>query len=143
MEVFENDEPQGSRLTEEHKKRLRGIRKKLEALLPLFRMPVDPKIYPLIEVAIEMLHHQEEMELHFTYDEDLFDNAHMDDEQIDRAVKEVKESKKEKKPPAKKPSSKKKSTKPKKAPTEAALTTESPSVEELEGWFEMDGPDVE
>lgn len=142
MNVYENDDPQGSKLTEKHKVKLRSIRKRLEALLPELRTPVDPKIYPLIEVAMEMLFHQEQMGLHFDYNDDLFEDAHMSNEEADEAVKQVKKeiAAKKKKLPAKKPSSKKKSTKPEKAPP---IVNETPSKEELAGWFDLEGPDIE
>jgi outer membrane biosynthesis protein TonB len=146
-DVFEYGDPEGSKLTDADKLKIKRLIAELQGILPKLRSPVDPKVYPLIETSAEMLIHQLEMELHFTYDDGIFEDIDTSDvtpEEVEEAVKQVKKEraeKEKKKPPAKKKAPEKK-TKAKKAPPEK-IVNEVPTADDLASWFEQEGPDIE
>ena len=131
MEVNDFNDPDASKLTVEDKKRIKTIVRKLIQLRPLIRMPVDPKIYPLLEVMIDMLETQIELEMHFTYDDDIIEDSDISDEDIEQAVKEVREERAKDKEEKSKP-------KPKTKPKTKNTPSDIPNTEDLKEWFDLE-----
>lgn len=126
-EIVDYDDPNASHLTEEDKEKIKKLIKHFSRALPHLRMPIDPKIYPLVEVVIEMLHHQLEMELHFTYDDGIMEDSETSEEDVKRAVKEVK---------------KERAARKKKVP-KASLINNIPTSEELEELYNLEADEDE
>jgi hypothetical protein len=120
VEVFDHDDPNASKLTDEDRAHLRKMLKKVQALLPEIKQPMDPKIYPLVEVVESMIQTQLDLELHFTYADC---ETEATDEEVKEAVQQVKKELKDKK------KSKKKETKPAK--------TTSPE-QDFTDWFDSE-----
>lgn len=118
------DEPEAEGLSEEQKKEIRKVIKRLQAILPMLRQPMDPNVYPLIDVSINMLETQIDMEIHHTYEDDVHEDCEATDEDVKKAAKQVK-----------------KELEPKVKQSPPSKNSSSPSKEELEGWFNLEGPD--
>jgi len=119
------EEPEAEELTEEQKKEIRKVIKRLQAILPMLRAPMDPNVYPLIDVSINMLEIQSDLGIHHVYDDGIMEDAEATDEDVKKAVKIVKD---ETKPNKKQP---------------LIPSSGIPSPEDLEDWFGKEGPDIE
>ena len=119
MNTFE--EPEAEELTEGHKKEIRKVIKRLQSILPMLRAPMDPNVYTLIDTSINMLEIQCDLDIHHVYGDDIVEDASSTDKDVKNATKQVKKELSKKELP----------------PANAA----SPSKEELEGWFNLEGPD--
>jgi len=121
------EEPEAEGLTEEHKKEIRKVIKRLQAILPMLKAPIDPNVYPLIDTSINILEIQCDLDIHHVYDDDIVEDASSSDEDVKEATKVVK----------------KELDKPKKKAAPIIPSSGIPSPEDLEDWFGQEGPDIE
>lgn len=121
MEVYEHDDSEASKLTEADKKKIRRLIKQFNGMLPDLNMPIEPNVYTLVEVCVNILEQQLHSEMHFTYETP--DGRQVEPKIVDKVVKEVKKEQKRKKEPP--------------------LISSTPTADELAEWFEQESDEDE
>jgi dihydrodipicolinate reductase len=120
MDVFDRDDPRGSHLTEEDLAKIKQIAYHLAKIVQLVEEPIDPKVIPLLEVAIDILETQYHTRMHFKWK---MDAPGATEENVKKAIKEAKQEKK------------KKPQKPKGPVKDEDDSKDIPSASDLDDWL--------
>jgi hypothetical protein len=130
-------------MSDDDKKRITHVVKRLMDILPLIQQPMDPNVYTLVDTCINILETQKDTEVCHTWAaEDILDDEESNPI-VEEAIKKLKaEQAAEKKKQAKKP--KKDTKKTPKSPPSVPVDS-IPSVDDLNSMFDLDteGPDIE